>query len=783
MGNNVSMDKDHIRILLIEDDEDDYVLVRELLSGLSLEDFSLEWVQTYQEGLKELCRADHDVYLLDYRLGSRNGLELIREATRAGCGKPIIFLTGQRDHGVDMEAVRSGAADYLVKAQLTADLLERSIRYSIARKKSERELQNYRNRLEDLVRERTEELETAYEELQVEIVERKQAEVTLLESENKFKSFAEQGLAGVYLIQDGVFKYVNPKFAQLFGYTVEECMSDMPFKNLVYAADLATVEEHVRRRAFGEVESVHYTFRGLKKNGQIFHVEVYGATSVYKGRPAATGTIVDITERIQAEEVARLHLTLFEFSGSHSLEELLQKTLDEVGELTNSPVGFYHFVESDQKTLSLQAWSTRTVKDFCKAEGQGMHYAIDQAGVWVDCVHERRPVIHNDYKALPHRKGMPEGHAEVVRELVVPTMRSGRVVAILGIGNKPGNYTENDVAIVSYLADVAWEIVERKRDRKALQESEGKYRRIFETANEGICVGDGDYLVTDVNQKMADMLGYLPNEIIGKPLAHLMFAEDLPDYQDKWSHRVNGMSETYERRFRRRDGGVCWTIVSATPIRKEDGRFMGVFAMFTDITERKRAEAMLASAHRQNELLLNSVGDGIFGLDLEGRTTFLNPKAVRLMGYKPEEMIGLPQHDLIHHTKSDGSPYRLEECPIYAAFKDGQVHHVNTEVFWRKDGTSFPVAYTSTPMLDENGELQGAVAVFSDITERQRAEAEKIQMEQRLQKLEKAESLGRMAGSIAHHFNNKLFAVMGNLELALYDLPKTQTFEKVLLNQ
>jgi len=157
----------------------------------------------------------------------------------------------------------------------------------------------------------------------------------------------------------------------------------------------------------------------------------------------------------------------------HSLEELLQKTLDEVGALTNSPIGFYHFIESDQKTISLQAWSTRTLEEFCKAEGKGLHYPISRAGVWVDCVHQRRPVIHNDYSTLSHRKGMPEGHAPVIRELVVPIMRSDRIVAILGIGNKLDNYTEQDVEVVSYLADVAWEITMRKQaeDARRLNES------------------------------------------------------------------------------------------------------------------------------------------------------------------------------------------------------------------------------------------------------------------------------------------------------------------------
>ncbi|MGA3118383.1 MAG: PAS domain S-box protein [Syntrophobacteraceae bacterium] len=134
------------------------------------------------------------------------------------------------------------------------------------------------------------------------------------------------------------------------------------------------------------------------------------------------------------------------------------------------------------------------------------------------------------------------------------------------------------------------DITGRKRAEKALRKSEGKYRRIVETANEGICVADVDYLFTYVNQKMADMLGYLPEEIIGKPLVHFLFPEDLANHQEKRSHRIEGLNETYERRFRRSDGREYWTKVSATVIRTEDGRFMGSFAMLTDITERKLAE-------------------------------------------------------------------------------------------------------------------------------------------------------------------------------------------------
>ncbi len=124
---------------------------------------------------------------------------------------------------------------------------------------------------------------------------------------------------------------------------------------------------------------------------------------------------------------------------------------------------------------------------------------------------------------------------------------------------------------------------------------------------------------------------------------------------------------------------------------------------------------------RHNELLLAAVGEGIYGISRDGLATFVNPAATAITGWLETDLLGKPIHDMHHHTKVDGSPYPREDCPIYAATRDGTVHHVDDEVFWRKDGTSFPVAYTSTPII-ENGELVGAVVVFKDITERKKTE-------------------------------------------------------------
>lgn len=171
----------------------------------------------------------------------------------------------------------------------------------------------------------------------------------------------------------------------------------------------------------------------------------------------------DVSDLRRNELLVQIRVRLLEYANEHPLSDLLTKTLDEVSALVNSPVGFYHFVEADQRTLSLQAWSTRTMQEYCTAEGSGLHYPVESAGVWADAVRQRQPVIHNDYANLPNRRGLPEGHAQLIRELVVPILRQEQVVAILGVGNKPTDYTPNDVALVNYLADVAWEIAQHKR--------------------------------------------------------------------------------------------------------------------------------------------------------------------------------------------------------------------------------------------------------------------------------------------------------------------------------
>ena len=137
----------------------------------------------------------------------------------------------------------------------------------------------------------------------------------------------------------------------------------------------------------------------------------------------------------------------------------------------------------------------------------------------------------------------------------------------------------------------------------------------------------------------------------------------------------------------------------------------------------KQSQAELEQLRQQHDLILQAAGEGIYGLDGSGITRFVNPAAAHMLGWEADKLIGQPMHSLLHHTRPDGSPFPKEQCPIYKAFMDGAVHHVDDEVFWRKDGSSFPVEYTSTP-IRKNGKLAGAVVAFKDITGRKLAEQE-----------------------------------------------------------
>lgn len=314
------------------------------------------------------------------------------------------------------------------------------------------------------------------------ITARKRAEEGLRIASGHNRALLEASLDPLVVIDtQGHINDVNAATEQATGYSREELMGT---DFAAYFSD----PERARagyRTAFEAGQIRDHALDLAHRDGWTTPV-LYNA-SVYRDPAGAVKQVFaaarDVTALNRMTGMLQARLRLLDHVDDWSLEEVLRASVDEAAALTESLIGFYHFLEPDQETLTLQTWSTRTLAEFCQAEGADLHYPLSQAGVWTDCIRERRAIIHNDYATLPNRRGMPEGHASVIRELVVPVMRNDRIVAILGVGNKPRDYGRHDLEIVSTFADLAWEIVERKRSTMDLRASEARYRRIVETAS------------------------------------------------------------------------------------------------------------------------------------------------------------------------------------------------------------------------------------------------------------------------------------------------------------
>jgi two-component system sensor histidine kinase TtrS len=159
------------------------------------------------------------------------------------------------------------------------------------------------------------------------------------------------------------------------------------------------------------------------------------------------------------------------------------------------------------------------------------------------------------------------------------------------------------------------------------------------------------------------------------------------------------------------------------------------------------------------ELILEAVGDGVSGVDTNGIITFVNPEMLRLTGWTADELIGRNQHELLHHSYPDGRPYPKHACPVGATFRENRPHHNDKDVFWRKDGSSFPVEYASAPLRDRNGEVLGAVVVCRDISARKAAEEQQRRHLTEMAHVARLSTMGEMASQIAHELNQPLSAI------------------------
>lgn len=257
-------------------------------------------------------------------------------------------------------------------------------------------------------------------------------------------------------------------------------------------------------------------------------------------------------------------------------------------------------------------------------------------------------------------------------------------------------------------------------------------------AVEAMKLGAGDYVVKDVDGQYLTLLPAV--------VARVLHQQRLLEEKLQAEEALRQTLEALETRVRERTAAL----------QHANDR------LHAEIAERGRAEEALAQLNRRHRLILDSAGEGIYGIDLAGRTTFVNPAAARMLGWEGAELLGQPMHDIVCHTTRDGTPRAHDDCPILAACRDGVVRHVPEEVFWRQDGTGFLVEYVGTP-IREHDTLAGAVVIFKDITERK-------QIEQEMQNADRLALVGQLASGLAHEIGTPLNIIAGNAELLRMEL-------------
>jgi PAS domain S-box-containing protein len=317
---------DLIRVLVVDDNEDDYIITRDLLREVDSRRFVVDWIPTYDAALSAIGRGQHDVYLIDYRLGAQDGVQLLREARAQGIDAPMILFTGQNNSAIDLEAMKAGAADYLIKGEIDARLLERSIRYAMAHE---------------------------------------QALIKLRESEERYRSVVNNIMEVIFQTDaTGVITFVNPAWTEITGHRVENTIG-RSILDFVHPNDRKRNEEMFMALINREMNDCRQEIRYQTANGSARWMLVYSRAELtvngeFKG---VSGTLTDISsqKRIEAElnryvdQLTALRKVDAEVSDSLDIGYVVSVALDTALRLSSANAGFIAVSEDGQGHLTLGA--------------------------------------------------------------------------------------------------------------------------------------------------------------------------------------------------------------------------------------------------------------------------------------------------------------------------------------------------------------------------------------------------------------------------------------------
>ncbi len=431
------------------------------------------------------------------------------------------------------------------------------------------------------------------------ITERKLAEQTMRESEERLRLALRSAAQGLYdlNIQTGE-TIVSAEYATMLGFDPQT------FKETnAYWVERLHPED--RERVFGayqdylEGKSSTYSveFRQRAATGDWKWILSNGSivSRDEQGRPLRMlGTHTDITtlknaERQAAQNVHRMELLLdlHQRSSQMSDKELYDYVLDKAVKLTDSAIGFFHQISDDQSTVILTTWNHEALKN-CTAAFES-HYPLRQAGNWVDCVRQQRAVIYNDFAHSPNQHGLPAGHAPLKRFMSIPVIQDGKVRIIFGVGNKVDDYNEDDVKQLQLVANELHKVMVHRAAQRQLS----RLSLAVEQNSASIMITDTKGVIEYVNPRFEDTTGFSASDACGRTPRILKSGfTAAAHYEEMWRTVLAGKRWRGEFLNRRKNGELYWELTDITVLRDAQGAITNFVSIKEDITQRKRLEAL-----------------------------------------------------------------------------------------------------------------------------------------------------------------------------------------------
>ncbi len=564
-------------------------------------------------------------------------------------------------------------------------------------------------------------------------------EKELEQSEIRFRAIFENAASGIALLTPkGVFIQTNPALASLLNKSPNELLGSMLSSN-VTEAFRGIVNRTISEIAANECPAKELEIQFLDVNGN----QKWGLlkfASIHSDRGDVEYVLAmmdDISDGKKSQEVialsnARLQaLEQLNQMYERSTQDITEYTMEEAVRLTKSSLGYIAFVNKDETVMTMYSWSKEAMKE-CVIETKPIVYKVEETGLWGEAVRQRKPVITNDYQGEnPAKKGYPKGHVHLIRHMNVPIFDGDHIVVVAGVGNKSDDYDESDVRQLTLLMSGMWNILQRKESLEAIRKSEEHNRMIVNTASEGIWTLDLDNRSTFVNQRMAEILGCSVDELINHQVQEFIPEEDRNIYQDPMMLRKPGEVDRYEIRMVKKDGTIIWCLVSATNMVDSNGMTIGSIAMLSDVSQRKLAEEQVKASRKMLQLVLDTIPQRVFWKDKNLNYLGGNRNFLKDLGFDNlDDLIGRNDFNLTRPELAES--YRQDDLEV---METDQPKLQIEEQQLIPNGDSLWTRTNKVPLHDENGNVDGVLGTYEDITAYREARKKLVESEERFRNL------------------------------------------------